>query len=230
MGMNGYLMAISPADAAHLRAHPEAVSEVVMGQTLGELGALTSGDPAALLDGVIAGAAPGCLWGWWPRFMRRWLLRRFLPASPVASNTEANTTSPPAPEAAPEGETPRIRGELLALHKDWHVVHFLVAGTAGDPTTVAGRAVLGGEEIGEDLGYGPARLLSGAEVITIAAALQARGVEGWMKSFRQAPMVAAEVYSADGVEEEEAEEQLERLLAFYQRAATANHEVLGWIS
>ncbi|NUR82053.1 MAG: DUF1877 family protein [Terrabacter sp.] len=52
----------------------------------------------------------------------------------------------------------------LDLDKSWHGIHFLLTGTdwsAGD-AGAAGGAILGGRPVGEDDGYGPARLLEPA--------------------------------------------------------------------
>lgn len=46
------------------------------------------------------------------------------------------------------------------LDKAWHGVHWLLTGSAEPTTATASLAILGGEPFGEDLGYGPARILS----------------------------------------------------------------------
>src|ERR1043166_1734378 len=56
----------------------------------------------------------------------------------------------------------------LDLEKSWHGLHYLLA---QDPTKTqagAGQAILGGKEVGKDVGYGPARILSPKEVAAIA--------------------------------------------------------------
>lgn len=52
-------------------------------------------------------------------------------------------------------------------------VHYLLTGTAWDESTMLGKAIMGGSEVGEDLGYGPARLLPASVVKRVAAALDA---------------------------------------------------------
>jgi hypothetical protein len=64
----------------------------------------------------------------------------------------------------------------LDLDKSWHAIHYLLTGTAWEIDDGAGAAILGGEEIGEDGGYGPARLLGAEKVRAVAAALDAMDV------------------------------------------------------
>jgi Domain of unknown function (DUF1877) len=89
-----------------------------------------------------------------------------------------------------EDERPRA----LYLDKAWHGLHFLLTGSAWDTTDGAGEAVLGGEEIGDDVGYGPARLLRPDRVSAIAAGL--RDVEGdtLRARYDAAALTAADIY------------------------------------
>lgn len=48
-------------------------------------------------------------------------------------------------------------GAVLDLHKSWHILHYLFSGHVG-PTTFPADALMSGEELGEDMGYGPPRL------------------------------------------------------------------------
>jgi hypothetical protein len=47
--------------------------------------------------------------------------------------------------------------QALDLEKSWHILHYLFTGDIDD-SSVPGSALLTGEPLGEDLGYGPARL------------------------------------------------------------------------
>ncbi len=46
---------------------------------------------------------------------------------------------------------------VLSLEKSWHMLHYLFTGHV-EPANAPGDLLLTGEEVGEDLGYGPARL------------------------------------------------------------------------
>jgi hypothetical protein len=50
----------------------------------------------------------------------------------------------------------------LDLGKSWHILHFLLAGEIGPPSG-DGAFLMTGQELGDDMGYGPARLHSPAE-------------------------------------------------------------------
>jgi hypothetical protein len=47
--------------------------------------------------------------------------------------------------------------QALNLEKSWHILHYLVTGHTDD-SSAPGDALLTGESLGEDAGYGPARL------------------------------------------------------------------------
>src|SRR3569832_1383456 len=77
-------------------------------------------------------------------------------------------------------EDPEQFGELLEsddeetsvdLDKAWHGIHWLLTGSADPTAETLSDAILGGEGIGEDLGYGPGRLLAAARVGAVAEAL-----------------------------------------------------------
>ncbi len=61
----------------------------------------------------------------------------------------------------------------VCLDKSWHAIHYVMTGTAGPDGSALGDAILGGREIGPDLGYGHARLLPADRVREIADALAA---------------------------------------------------------
>jgi Domain of unknown function (DUF1877) len=70
---------------------------------------------------------------------------------------------PPAASEAQRGAfeaTPGAIGpfeQALNLEKSWHILHYLVTGHTDD-SSAPGDALLTGESLGEDAGYGPARL------------------------------------------------------------------------
>lgn len=62
------------------------------------------------------------------------------------------------------------RPEYLDLDKSWHILHTVIAGTSGAAEMPAG-ALLAGEDVGPDGGYGPARVLRQAQVAAFADVL-----------------------------------------------------------
>ncbi|KJV35270.1 YfbM family protein [Luteibacter yeojuensis] len=59
----------------------------------------------------------------------------------------------------------------LDVDKAWHAIHFVLNGSAWEGSGALGMSVLGGTEIGEDIGYGPARFLLAHQVTDVADAL-----------------------------------------------------------
>jgi hypothetical protein len=89
-----------------------------------------------------------------------------LPGQPPASGGSA--------QASPKG------GASISLDKAWHGVHYLLCGKAEPGTDLASQAVMGGTEIGDDLGYGPARYFEPDEVAAIARELSRPNLEAEM--------------------------------------------------
>jgi hypothetical protein len=71
----------------------------------------------------------------------------------------------------------RRTGEEHLPRQAWHGLHYLLCGAAEPVPGALGQAVLGGTEIGEDLGYGPARYFTPAETKEVALALQEPALE-----------------------------------------------------
>jgi len=63
-------------------------------------------------------------------------------------------------------------GPRLNIDKIWRELQLPLAGNEHEPSAPPGDAVLGGTEIGPDLGYGPARLMLAREARETAAALE----------------------------------------------------------
>lgn len=64
------------------------------------------------------------------------------------------------------------RDSGIDVDKAWHGIHYLLAGDAWGGEPPLANVVLGGTEIGEDVGYGPARYLNADEVRAAADALK----------------------------------------------------------
>jgi hypothetical protein len=84
--------------------------------------------------------------------------------------------------------------DVLDLDKAWHGIHFLLTGSAWETTPGAGEAVLGGDPIGDDLGYGPARLLPADRVQLVAAALGELTADALRARFDPSALLAEAIY------------------------------------
>jgi hypothetical protein len=63
--------------------------------------------------------------------------------------------------------------DRLDVDKAWHCLHFLLTGTAWEGAPPLDFVATGGREVGEeDVGYGPARAFTSADVNAIARALE----------------------------------------------------------
>lgn len=125
----------------------------------------------------------------------------------------------------------------LDVDKAWHAIHFLLTGVAWDGEPPLNFIAGGGTEVGEELGYGPARSLTSVEVRTLAAALEVIPRESLLQRFDPSALTAAEIYPNiwDRPDEEDdtrgyVGEYYEQLRAFILDAATGGEALLIWIS
>ena len=119
----------------------------------------------------------------------------------------------------------------LDLDKSWHGMHYLLTGTAWEVDEGAGAAILGGDEIGEDGGYGPARLLQPEAVRAVATALDAVDDETLRARFNPTMMMSAGIYPEIWTDDPEILDDylmayLDALRQFYRTAATHGQAVL----
>ncbi|WP_168171199.1 YfbM family protein [Rhodanobacter sp. B04] len=109
--------------------------------------------------------------------------------------------------------------QTISLDKAWHGIHFLLTGTAWEVKGPAGQAILGGREFGEDMGYGPARVLSVAQVKAIAEALAKITPENLSVRYSPDAMTKAEIYPTI-IWNREGPEALVFLLNYYKPLVT----------
>jgi hypothetical protein len=129
-------------------------------------------DPGAYADARSREARPGCIGA---RFGRR--------ADPA--------------RAVPPPELPLGEGEGIDtdLDKAWHGIHFLLTGTAWAGEPPLDFLVAGGREVGaEDVGYGPARAFTAAELRAIGAAMRGLSDEELERRYSPETMKEADIY------------------------------------
>ncbi len=127
-------------------------------------------------------------------------------------------------------------GRMLDFDKQWHAVHFLLTGSA-DVSPGPLSLILGTfEEVGPDLGYGPARLIPAAAIRTFHAALSERSDDEWARRYDADRAIVEQVYIADTLADE-GEEALEflqadvaRLRSFIGAAVDANDNAFTLIT
>jgi hypothetical protein len=123
-------------------------------------------------------------------------------------------------------------GSAVDIDKSWAAIHFMLTGTAWGGEVPESLPILGGTEIGEDMGYGPLRYLTPAEVMAAHGVLAALPSAELKKRFIPAALEEAEVYPTGiWLEEGEAgfeyiEHWYEQLRTFYAAAAQSGQAVL----
>jgi len=208
MGMRGHLRQITPAQLQDFQRSPKTVKDAVRGKS---------------------------------RTNMAKMMATFERLKPVADRARAMHLDP--------AEQEKVRNEILKelaaagggfhdgpdenglnLEKSWHVLHYLLTGKAEDAPPPLGNAILGGHEIGGDLGYGPARFLAPNEVREVAAALAAISKDDLAARFDLDAMIAMHIYPVrDDSELEMAQHYFEHLSRYYADAAASGDAMLLYI-
>jgi hypothetical protein len=112
-----------------------------------------------------------------------------------------------------DGDDDRVE---LRVDKAWHGIHYLLTGTAWEGSPPLDFIAKGGREVGDvDVGYGPARAFSSADVRAIATALLPIARADLEKRFDPAAMMDLDVYPAIWDRPREQDDTLEYLLVYY---------------
>ena len=82
----------------------------------------------------------------------------------------------------------------IDVDKAWHGIHYLLASDAWGGEPPLANVVLGGTEIGDDVGYGPARYLTVDEVEAAARALKDITPERFRARYVAAELSQNEIY------------------------------------
>ena len=141
-----------------------------------------------------------------------------------------------AGRAAPRRAAQPDRPPIVDLHKSWHMFHFLFTGHASGGSPPGSLLMEGGEEVGEDMGYGPARLIGPADTAAFANFVGALSVDELKARLDGPRMAALSVYPAfeavDAVEEyaDDVEHYFPKLRDHLAAAAAAREAVLVWLS
>ena len=127
----------------------------------------------------------------------------------------------------------------LDLHKSWHLLHYLFAGDI-EPTGAAESALMGGEELGEDLGYGPPRLHDAAATAAFGAFLKQLTSEKLQARLNLEEMQRAGVYAIPmglRVTKRDEDDLREEIAAYFGplreyvlKMVARNHGLLIWLT
>ena len=142
--------------------------------------------------------------------------------------------APPKPSpVAP----PRKTQDSLNLHKSWHVLHYLFTGRAWDGPMPAATLLLGGKEIGEDMGYGRARAVPAKDTAAFAHYLSGQSADALIGRLDLPAMQRLDIYGAEDAEDGSRDELAEDIAHFFPAlqayvgdAARANAGLVIWMS
>lgn len=132
-------------------------------------------------------------------------------------------------------EDPKIQTGAKDVDKAWQGIHFLLS---GDPLKGEGTlalAVLGGPEIGDDVGYGPARFLTPSQVSAVNEALSKITQDEFRSRFNPAALQKADIYPPEVWETGEDAfeflwENFEIMKDYYNDAAQKGNAMLIYIN
>src|SRR5438445_3371877 len=118
----------------------------------------------------------------------------------------------------------------LSLEKSWHSLHYLLTGSAQEVDSPLGNAILGGKEIGPDMGYGPARFLDARQVQEVSSALSKVPNHDLARRFDLRAINAAKVYACDDEGELKlAQHYFQLVVKYYAEAAKQRNAMLLYI-
>lgn len=207
MGMRGHLRQITPGELRELQRNPERVKSLLRAQ---------NGDNPQLMATLA-------------RLQKEAAQLRTMNLSPEEQDKHRARL---VKELTAVGFGSREGHEEngLNLEKSWHVLHYLLTGKAEEAPPPLGNAILGGKEIGPDLGYGPARFLEPDQVREVASALSSITSEDLAKRFDLQAMIAANIYPVrDESELPLAQDCFQHLADYYSEAAAAGNAMLLYV-
>jgi Domain of unknown function (DUF1877) len=126
-------------------------------------------------------------------------------------------------------------GDIIDFDKAWQGIHFTLTGSEDYTDDDLGILLFNGEQIGEDMGYGPGWIVPNANVVRFHQALSKISDDEIRASYSPEKMVEVDIYHADGFADDP-EEGLEYLMqtipelrAFAEKCASSNSTVIGAI-
>lgn len=130
----------------------------------------------------------------------------------------------PLPDWEPNGD----EGLQSDLDKAWHAIHFMLTGLADGGREPLNFIGAGGELIkGCEIGYGPGRVFTSAQVKDIDAALQAISKEEFESRYDPVKMMEADIYPNIWDRNEEEDDLLEYVSDNFVRLKQYIHTIAG---
>jgi len=158
------------------------------------------------------------------------MIGNFLAVSP--NQAEFLKTHPDQIEGFLYSDHVQDGADLLGIDKAWHGLHYLLTGSVWEGDEPLRSVVLGGEEVGEDVGCGPARFLDVDHVKEICAVLAEVDIESLTQRYDAQAMNDAEIYPPNWGDEDcdWLIEAFEKVLNFYSEAASRGQCVVLFLN
>lgn len=121
---------------------------------------------------------------------------------------------------------------FLDIDKSWHGIHFILTNNVWEGEPPARDVILGGEAVGEDVGYGPARFLSVEEVKKVNSYLSGINSNYIKEKYNPEELEKNEIYP-NGWGDEDYDYLVgyfEDLKKFYEKAASENKMVIQYLN
>ncbi|MEZ6120001.1 MAG: YfbM family protein [Pirellulaceae bacterium] len=99
----------------------------------------------------------------------------------------------------------------IDIDKAWHGIHFMLTGQQYEGTPPFSDVIFATKTVGDDVGYGPARYLTAAEVAAVADALSSLPSDEFGKRYDAAALTANDIYPQIW----SGDEDLDYLLSWY---------------
>lgn len=218
MSMMCAILAVSAPQLAALRARPELASD------LAEISAFDV--PQKKLEARLRQAPPEV------RAQFEAARRAMMADNPVLREEHARLEA-----ARPVLDRLGPFEEVLDLDKSWNILHYLFTGHS-DAASAPGDALLSGEPIGRDLGYGPLRAHDVAETRAFRDFLEPLTTERLVGRMDFKQMASLRVYPIDAVPypanaqawRTDIARAFQQLRAYVQGAADKGEGLLIWLS
>lgn len=124
----------------------------------------------------------------------------------------------------------------LDIDKSWHAIHFILTKDPWKGNLPESLAILGGTEIGEDVGYGPALYINSQQVKQVSEMLKTLDYDKIKCEYKPQEFEKAEIYP-QGIWSTEKEQALEyvldylkELIVFYEEAARNNQAMIKYLN
>jgi len=123
-------------------------------------------------------------------------------------------------------------GPEMDIDKAWHGIHFLLTGESKGGKPPLAHAIMGGREIGRNVGYGPVKYLEPKQVKEIYEALSKISTEEMQKRYDLEAMRKAQIYTISDDDKDPGYfiDYYKKLVEFYGDAAGKGYAVFIYMT